>query len=155
MTTIRLPPPPSEAIVTDRWTAPFWAALARRRLVVAACGKCGTTRMPPTPFCPECQSQDIDWRDLPGGGVLYSYTIVVRAVIPGMDDYLPYAPAVVELDGGGGARLIANLAGCTADDLAVGMRLALCWRDDAPQPLPYFVPAITSDRVLLVAPTGE
>ena len=140
MTEIRLPPPPTQAIVTDRWTAPFWAAMAQRRLVVAACASCSTTRMPPTPFCPACRSQDIDWRALSGNATLYSYTIVVRAVIPGMDDYLPYVPAVVELDGAGGARLIANVADCTTGDLAVGMPLRLRWREDALQPLPYFVP---------------
>lgn len=137
---LRLPPPPTRPIASDVWTAPFWLALSERRLVVAQCGACGTTRMPPTPFCPVCLSQTIHWPTLSGGATLYSYSVVTRAVVPGMDEYLPYAPAVVELDGGGGARLISNVAACTLDALHVGMRLAPRWRDDAVQPLPYFVP---------------
>src|SRR3546814_4134040 len=86
--------------------------------------------MPPTPFCPVCLSQTIHWPTLSGGATLYSYSVVTRAVVPGMDEYLPYAPAVVELDGGGGARLISNVAACTLDALHVGMRLAPRWRDD-------------------------
>src|SRR3546814_12628094 len=102
--------------------------------------------MPPTPFCPVCLSQTIHWPTLSGGATLYSYSVVTRAVVPGMDEYLPYAPAVVELDGGGGARLISNVAACTLDALHVGMRLAPRWRDDAVQPLPYFVPERSEER---------
>src|SRR3546814_15560794 len=87
--------------------------------------------MPPTPFCPVCLSQTIHWPTLSGGATLYSYSVVTRAVVPGMDEYLPYAPAVVELDGGGGARLISNVAACTLDALHVGMRLAPRLRDAA------------------------
>ena len=139
MALVKLPPPPAGRIVTDRWTAPFWDAVADRRLVVAQCADCGTARMPPTPFCPTCRSQRIDWTPLSGGGEIYSYTIVVRAIVPGMEAFLPYVPAVIALDGGGGTRLISNIAGCDVDAIAVGMRVMLRWRDDGASPFPYFV----------------
>lgn len=85
--------------------------------------------MPPTPFCPECRSQDVDWPDLPGTGTLFSYTVVRRAITPGMEGHLPYVPALVDLDGAPGARLISNVTGCQLSELRVGLPLRVTWRD--------------------------
>lgn len=80
--------------------------------------------MPPTPFCPHCQSQAIDWRTLSGRGTVYSYTVVERAILDGMDAHLPYVPAVVELEGAGSARLIGNVVDVEVAAITVGMAVA-------------------------------
>ena len=85
-------------------TQPFWDGTAQHRLLLARCADCGHARMPPTPLCPCCQSQRIAWDDLSGRGEVYAYTIVERAILPDMDAHLPYVPAVITLDGGGGTR---------------------------------------------------
>jgi uncharacterized OB-fold protein len=115
---------------TDRWTQPFWDAAARHCLVAACCADCGHARMPPTPFCPECQSQSLNWIELPGTGSVYSYTVITRAIMPGMEDCLPYVTAIIALDGGGGTRLISNLVDMPIDRLQVDLPVRVIWDDD-------------------------
>ena len=129
MAIAKRPPPELFKLATNAWTKPFWDAAARHSLVVAQCSGCGACRMPPTPFCPACQSQQINWRTLSGLGEVYSYTVVERAILPGMTDYLPYVPAVITLEGGGGVRLISNVVDVELADLAIGMKVMVVWDD--------------------------
>ena len=121
------PPPPGIPLDTNAWTAPFWDAVARHELLLPRCGACGRFRMPPTPFCPQCRSQEIDWVAAPGEAILYSYTIVERAIFAGMEDSLPYVPAVVAYPGADGVRLISNIIGSRLGDIRVGARLKIDW----------------------------
>lgn len=121
---------PAESLfqpVMDQWTRPFWDATAEHRLTAPRCRACSTFRMPPTPFCPECLSQELDWPTLTGRGVIYSYSIVRRAIAPGMDDCLPYVPALVELPDAGGVRLITNIVGVPVDQVRIGAAVEVVW----------------------------
>ncbi|MDB5703821.1 MAG: hypothetical protein JWN66_937 [Sphingomonas bacterium] len=117
------PPEALVRIVTDSWTEPFWSAAKEERLTCAQCGNCHRFRMPPTPFCPHCRSQEIDWPTLPGTGTIYSYTVVERAVLPGTEDSIPYVPAVIALDGATPARLISNIVDSSLDSIRIGARV--------------------------------
>lgn len=143
MAIAKRPPPELFKWSTNSWTKPFWDATARHELVVARCIDCGHFRIPPTPFCPSCQSQRIAWAVLSGNAELYSYTVVARAIMPGMDDHLPYVPAIITLDGARGARLISNVVDVEVDDITVGMRLKLVWDDlpDGSAAVPRFTAA--------------
>jgi len=112
-------------ITTDTCTEPFWRAAQEHRLVAPRCADCGTFRMPPRPFCPECQSKDIDWTQLPGTATVYSFAICNRSPFSG-EEYI-YVPVVVDLDGAPGARLVSNVIGVEADKVAIGMRLQVEW----------------------------
>ena len=129
MALAKRPPPELFKLSTNSWTKPFWDATARHLLVAARCSDCGTFRMPPTPFCPACHSQHIDWRTLNGRGSVYSYTIVERGVFPGMQAHLPYVPAVIELEGAPGVRLISNVVDVDTENIAVGLAVAVVWDD--------------------------
>nr|WP_275431465.1 Zn-ribbon domain-containing OB-fold protein [Sphingomonas sp. BT552] len=107
-------------MASDRWTEPFWDAAEEHRLTCARCGACGHFRMPPTPFCPVCRSQSIEWPTLPGTGTLYSYTIVERATLPGTEHTIPYVPAVVTLDGADGRRMVTNIVDSAIDAVRIG-----------------------------------
>ena len=138
----RRPPPELFKLSTDRWTQPFWDATTRHELVAACCAHCGRFRVPPTPFCPTCQSQALDWPRLSGRGTVYAYTVVERAIITGMESHLPYVPAVIELEGAPGARLISNVVDVQVHKVHVGMAVSLVWDDHASGvALPRFVPA--------------
>jgi uncharacterized OB-fold protein len=142
MAIARRPPPELFKLSTNAWTQPFWDATARHELVAAQCTDCGTYRMPPTPFCPCCQSQRITWACLSGRGEVYSYTVVERAIMTGMDTHLPYVPAVITLEGAGGARLISNVVDVDVAGIRVGMPVQVVW-DDVPGQgvaVPRFVP---------------
>ena len=138
----RRPPPDLFKLSTNVWTAPYWQAAQRRVLVAACCAECGRFRMPPTPFCPQCQSQRIDWRTLSGLGTLYSYTVVERAILPGMQAHLPYVPAVITLDDAGGVRLISNLVEVDIERIQIGMPVRVVWdpQPDGSAVIARFVP---------------
>lgn len=119
----RRPPEALVRIVADTWTRPFWSAAAEERLTCAQCANCGRFRMPPTPFCPHCRSQAIDWPTLPGTGTVYSFTLVERAVLPGTEDSIPYVPAVIDLDGATPARIISTIVDCDVDAIRIGARV--------------------------------
>ncbi|HEU4428882.1 MAG TPA: OB-fold domain-containing protein [Myxococcota bacterium] len=113
-------------ISTDSWTEPFWQAAKEHRLTAAQCGDCGHFRMPPSPFCPKCQSQKTEWPTLPGTGSVFSFAICTKSPYPDVADFV-YVPAVIELDGAPGARLVTNLHGCEADEVSIGMRVRVDW----------------------------
>jgi hypothetical protein len=112
----------------DPWTEPFWQAAKEQRLTAARCENCGTFRMPPTPFCPNCQSQKTDWPTLSGKGTVYSFAICNRSPFPGVEDFV-YVPVVVELDDAPGVRLVSNLVDVEPGKVRIGMRISVAWND--------------------------
>lgn len=108
------------AITTDTWTEPFWQAAKDGRLTACQCTDCGTFRMPPTPFCPNCQSQNTDWPTLPGTATVFSFAVCSRSPYPDLPDFT-YVPVVVDLDGAPGARLVSNLVGIAPSKVEIGM----------------------------------
>jgi uncharacterized OB-fold protein len=126
---LRTPPPEWIELNADQWTQPFWDAAAEHRLVCARCRACGTFRMPPSPFCPKCRSQELDWPELTGRGTVFTYTIVHHPVMPALAESVPYAVAAVDLEGVGGVRLIGNLVDVDTDAIRVGMAVDLVWAD--------------------------
>jgi uncharacterized OB-fold protein len=113
-------------ITTDPWTEPFWQAAKESRLVAAQCGECQTFRMPPTPFCPNCQSQNTLWPQLSGRGTVYSYAVCNRSPFPGVEDFV-YIPVVVELDDAPGIRLVSNLIDMDPATVSIGMAVSVDW----------------------------
>jgi uncharacterized OB-fold protein len=118
----------------DPLSIPFWNAAARHRLVVQRCKVCGHHQLYPRPYCLACYSDQVQWVEARGTGVVYTKTIVHMQVLPELTP--PYAVAVVELDEG--PRLTTNL---TDIDVQIGDRVLVTWRerDNAP-PFPQFQP---------------
>jgi uncharacterized OB-fold protein len=85
--------------------------------------------MPPTPFCPHCRSQSIDWVELSGQGAVYSYSVVTRALVPGTDDSIPYITAVIALPDADHIRLISNVIDAPIDQIGVGDVVSVTWDD--------------------------
>jgi uncharacterized protein len=124
-------PPGLPELSRDRWTAPFWEAAKEHRLVAPRCSQCLTFRMPPTPFCPNCRSQDIEWVRLSGRGRIYTFTVAHHPVAPALKDSVPYVIAVVSLEGAGDARLITNIVGCSPEAVQIDAPVGVVW-DDQP-----------------------
>lgn len=127
MSIANYPPVVTSEVKTDRWTEPFWAAASRRELVVAACNSCGHVRMPPGPYCPVCLEQGIEWKPVSGRGVIFSFTVVRRPIIPEMKDYVPYVPAVVTLDGGQGSRLVGAVVESAIERICIDAPVEVVW----------------------------
>lgn len=125
-------------ITTSPTTEPFWAAAREDRLVAPRCGSCGMYRLPPTPFCPECQSTDIDWVQLVGRATVFSFSVVHG--FPGLPD-ITIVPAVLDLPDAPGARLVSNIVGVDPDHVHIGMDVSVLFASIADGwKLPLFEP---------------
>jgi uncharacterized OB-fold protein len=107
-------------------TEPFWLAAKERRLTACRCADCGTFRMPPTPFCPNCQGKRAEWPTLPGTATIYSYAVCSKSPYPDVPDFV-YIPVVLDLDGAPGARLVSNLIGTDPAAVVIGQRVQVEW----------------------------
>ncbi|WP_181784229.1 Zn-ribbon domain-containing OB-fold protein [Pseudonocardia pini] len=126
-------------ITTNPYTEPFWEAARQDRLVAPKCGDCGTFRLPPTPFCPNCQSKDVDWTELSGAAEVFSFSVVHG--YPGIPD-ITLVAAVLDLPDAPGARLIGNIVDVDPATVAIGDRVQVFFSPIADGwKLPLFRPA--------------
>ena len=107
-------------ITTDPSTEPFWLAAKEDRLVAPRCSDCATFRLPPTPFCPACQSTKVDWVELSGRATVFSFSVVRKAL--GSPE-LTLVAAVLDLPDAPGARLVSNIVGVDPDDVRIDMEV--------------------------------
>src|SRR5437868_2567546 len=128
-------------ITTSTITEPFWRAAQEERLVAPRCGACGTFRLPPTPFCPQCQSTDVDWVELSGRATVFSFSVVHG--YPGLPD-ITLVPVIVDLPDAPGARLVSNVIDIDPADVHIGMELRVLFSPIADGwMIPLFRPAGT------------
>lgn len=115
-------PVPLKDPYADHQTEPFWAAALEGKLIAQKCSNCGTVRLPPGPFCFECQKQEAEWAELPGTGTIYTFTVIRHPLSPALQAVVPYIAAVIELDGtqGAGARMTVNVIDCDVEQVAIG-----------------------------------
>ena len=126
-----LPYPPR---VTE-FTKPFWEGLDDGVLRTTRCDACGYMTFPPKPICPHCWSKNVQWVDLAGRGVLYTYTEVSAA--PAMfADETPYVLCLVDLDEG--VRCVSRVL-ASWEELRPGLRVKVAVRDTDPVKLFDFV----------------
>jgi len=113
----------------DASTQPFWDAAKEERLVVPKCTNCGTFRLPPSPFCFNCQQRGVEWVELPGTGTVASFTVVRHPLHPDFLECCPYVSGIVELDGtqGAGARMLVNIVDVDVDALRIDDRVKIAW----------------------------
>ena len=129
-------PAPSPPVNPE--TAEFWNATAAGRLLLRRCLDCGTVIWYPRTICPECASLDTEWFEAAGRGRVYSYTVNHRGegAYSGLP---PFVLAYVELDEG--PRMMTNIVGADAAELAVGLMVEVVFHATADGPaLPRFRP---------------
>jgi uncharacterized OB-fold protein len=123
----------------DAETQPFWDACRERRLLIKRCRACGRPHFYPRPFCPHCWSDDVDWEEASGRATLYTFSIVRRNDLPPFNERVPYVAAVVDLEEG--VRMLTNVVDCSLEDVEIGMRLEVTFRDETDDvTLPVFRP---------------
>ena len=120
--------------VPDEQSAPFWAAAADGRLVLARCRRCEGFTHPPTVLCPRCQSTDPQWTfdEVSGAGEVCSWTLLHQSFVPGFDDVLPLVLVDVRLDGTDDVRLVGRLVDGAGAPLHQGARVDLTFDDGVP-----------------------
>ena len=132
-------PAPSEA---SRF---YWEAARHHRLVVQRCDACGRYVHWPQLRCPQCGSERLSEAELSGKGTVYSFCIVHHVFHPAFAEDVPYALALIELAEQAGLRMVANIVGCTNEDVRTGMAVEVVFEEREGYTLPQFRPA-TSPR---------
>lgn len=138
----------TDTVFDDRFRVPpalddtnrfFWTSGADGRLRFLRCQACGYYLHPPTPWCPECASNDLAPEAVSGRGVVHSFTVNHQ---PWDGDATPYVVALVELDEQTGLRLTSNIVHCDVDDVAIDLpaRVVFERRGDVFFPLFELVP---------------
>lgn len=108
----------------------FYEFCRQHELRFQQCSDCGSWRHMPRECCNRCGSFDWSWQRSGGTGVVFSWTIIHRALHPGFADELPYAAVVVELDEG--VRLVSSVVGIAADELRIGLPVEVVFDDVSP-----------------------
>lgn len=120
-------------------TARFWEGTKNSELWIQRCNACGRPYFYPRPFCPHCNSDDVEWFQASGRARLISYVISHRAV-PGLTPQAPYVVALVEL--AEGPRMATNLVGVAPDPdhITLDMPLRVTFQHRGEMSLSLFQP---------------
>lgn len=122
----------------DGVSAPFWQAARQHRLVAPKCKQCGKVFFYPRAVCPFDWNSDLEWVELSGQGVIYTYTVVRQAAHPAFAERVPYVLALVDL--AEGIRIMSNVV-ARPEAVQIGMPVAVRFEDiDQEVSLPFFVP---------------
>jgi uncharacterized OB-fold protein len=92
----------------DADSRPWWDALGDGRLILPRCLRCGRCWFPPAPGCPNCGGERFEWIEASGGGSIYSWVVIARALSPAFEADVPYTILAVDLDEG--VRIFGRLA---------------------------------------------
>jgi len=126
-----LPAPRADADSTE-----YWSQARAGRLVVRRCTACGQRHFPPRHLCPACWSADLEWIETSGIGTVYTFTVMHRAPSPAFAGQTPYVVALVDLEEG--PRMMANIVGAGAREIALGDRVRVCFETRGDHALPQF-----------------
>lgn len=111
-------------------TAPFWNAAAQGKLLIKRCESCSSHHYYPRAHCPHCGSGETEWVESSGKGSIYTFTVLRLGG--------GTVPAYVTLDEG--ISIFTNIVDCEPDDLAIGKRVNVVFRDGKDDvTLPMFV----------------
>ena len=117
----------------------FWDACRAHRLELPWCAKCQLSFLPPSPVCPGCLSEALDWRAASGRGVVSSFVVVHQQWFAAFAEDIPYNVIQVELDEG--PRLTSSLVDVDNQDIYIGMPVEVVFDDiDEQLTLPRFRP---------------
>jgi uncharacterized protein len=127
----------------DAWNEAFWRGGRDGRLHIYQCSSCSYYIHPPAPVCPVCYGRLVAPAPVSGSGTVYTLTVNQHqwGATASSD---PYVIALVELDEQEGLRLLTNIVGCAPDDVRIGMKVAVEFREREDVHLPVFAPIDSS-----------
>ncbi|QGN54223.1 SDR family NAD(P)-dependent oxidoreductase [Novosphingobium sp. Gsoil 351] len=117
---------------------PFWTGGAQGELRIAFCADCARAIHPPQLVCPGCLSERVEPRAVPGTGTVYTFTINHQPWVPDLD--VPFAIAVVEIDGAPNVRITARVVGSDPESVHIGQRMTVIFHQAEDVWLPQWRP---------------
>ncbi len=127
------------APVPSDFSLPFWEATKERKLLLQYDPDAKRYQFFPRPSSLFSGKRNLEWRPSAGNGSVYTFTIVHRAPLPAFAARTPYVVASIELDEG--VRIMAQIRGCPAEDVRIGMRVRLAWEARGEYNVAVFEPA--------------
>ena len=126
------------APVMQNFSKPFWDAAAEKKLLLQYCPDSGKYQFYPRPISVQTGKRNLEWRESPGRGTVYTFTITRRSPLP-VKGLQPYVVATVELEEG--VRIMTNLVNCSPEQVRIGMAVKLAWVKAGDANFPVFEPA--------------
>lgn len=128
---------PALPLLTPENTA-FFTGGGQGELRITFCDDCDLAIHPPQIVCPRCLSEHVAPRAVAGTGTVYTFTVNHQPWMPGMT--VPFALAVVDLDGAPGVRVTAPVVDADPASVAIGQRMAVSFRNEDDVWLPQWSP---------------
>lgn len=116
----------------------FWTGGERGELLISFCNECARAIHPPQLVCPSCLSHSVAPRPVAGTGSVYSFTINHQPWLPDMK--VPFALAVVDVDGAPGVRVTAPVATENPESVQIGQRMRIGFEESGDVWLPLWLP---------------
>ena len=85
---------------------------------VLKCSSCGKISSIPAYSCKSCKSEKLEETEVPGKGILYTYS-TVHVPLASHEKEAPYTVAIVELEGG--CKITGRILETSPDKLYVGV----------------------------------
>lgn len=126
-------------IVTPLTQAQFDYA-AEGVLALQHCTVDDSVWFPPSTNCPNCLSEDIEWRPVSGQGKLWSWVVIHQPYLAAFADETPYVVAAVKLDEG--PVIMSTLVDIEVGDVTVDLPVTAEFRGYGPEStqMPVFRP---------------
>jgi len=67
-------------------------------------------------MCSACRTLEVEWREAPSDGHIFTYTFVNHRFVDVPGDMAPYVTALIELDTIEDLRVVSRIVGYTSDD---------------------------------------
>jgi len=118
----------------------FWTGGAHGKLKICFCNSCERAIHPPQLVCPTCLSLDVGSRAVTGTGTVYSFTVNYQPWYPEMA--VPFALAVVDVDGAPGVRVTAQVTDTDPEAVRIGDKVQVGFRQIDDIWLPQWKPVV-------------
>ena len=120
------------------YSKPFWDATREKKLVLQYDPSVGKYQFYPRATSIHTGRRTLEWRESPGKGEVFSFTIARRARPP-FQGKEPFYIAVVTLDEG--VNVMGNMVDCSPEEMKIGLRVK-----------PYWAPMADGTHLLMFQP---
>lgn len=111
------------------WDRPYWEHARQGVLTIQTCLECHALSGLPKIFCPKCESDKFEFRDVSPTGRIYSWTTVYKRFHPDFAD-VPFTILLVELTEHPEVHMVVQLdRNQDSEGLRIGMCVEMQFRD--------------------------
>lgn len=121
----------------DGLDAPYWEAATNNVLVMQRCLDCGTYQWGPEWVCHNCNSENLEFKEISPRGKIYSYERVWHPVHPALKDQGPYLIVLVAFPELNDARMVGNLLGDARQHVEIGRDVEAVFEHHEDTETPY------------------